>query len=125
MHALAFHLIGTQIISLYEHHTGELSGEQIEDFTERLIAGTLPHGDVFTTKGHGVFYASDQPAATPDPLIAVTGPQRGKIRGSRLRPYFATPHGDMMLSGCFGLVHAFAAKHPQHRDEIEAALGVG
>jgi uncharacterized protein (DUF1786 family) len=125
MHALAFHLSGTTIISLYEHHTGEISAAQIEDFTERLIAGTLPHEDVFTTKGHGVFYASGQPAATPDPLIAVTGPQRGKIRGSRLRPYFATPHGDMMLSGCFGLVQAFAAKHPQHRDEIEAALGVG
>jgi len=125
MHALAFHLTGTKIISLYEHHTGEISAAQIEDFTERLIAGTLTHEDVFTTKGHGVFYASDREAATPDPLIAVTGPQRGKVRGGRLRPYFATPHGDMMLSGCFGLVQAFAAKHAQHRDEIEAALRVG
>jgi uncharacterized protein (DUF1786 family) len=124
MHALAFHLRGTQIISLYEHHTGEISAAQIEDFTERLIGGTLPHEDVFTTKGHGVFYASDRPRTTERPAIAVTGPQRGKIRGSRLQPYFAVPHGDMMISGCFGLVVAFATKHPHHRDEIEAALGV-
>jgi uncharacterized protein (DUF1786 family) len=123
MHALAFHLHGTKIISLYEHHTGEVSAAQIEDFTERLIAGTLPHEDVFTTKGHGVFYANDRPRTDHHPLVAVTGPQRAKVRGSRLQPYFAVPHGDMMISGCFGLVQAFAAKHPQHREEIEAALG--
>lgn len=128
MHALAFHLQGTRIISLYEHHTGEMTAPQIEDFTERLIAGTLAHEEVFNSKGHGVFYA-DEGVDTTDaerssPLVAVTGPQRGKIRGSRLNPYFATPHGDMMISGCFGLVRAFAAKHPQHRDEIDAALPV-
>jgi hypothetical protein len=65
MHALAFHLRGTRIISLYEHHTGEISREQIEDFTERLIAGTLPHEDVFNTKGHGVFYAPGENDAPP------------------------------------------------------------
>jgi uncharacterized protein (DUF1786 family) len=122
MHALAFHLRGERIVSLYEHHTGEISAAQIEDFTERLIAGTLAHEDVFTTKGHGVFYAADRPRTEDRPIVAVTGPQRSKIRGSRLQPYFATPHGDMMISGCFGLVQAFAAKYPQHRDEIEAAL---
>jgi hypothetical protein len=41
---------------------------------------------------------------------------------SALNPYFAVPHGDMMLSGCFGLVWAFAEKHPQHRQEILARL---
>lgn len=120
MHALAFHLQGTHIISLYEHHTGEMSREQIEDFTERLIAGALTQAEVFETKGHGVFYADN---ARPRPeIVGVTGPQRGRIRGSRLAPYFATPHGDMMISGCFGLLVAFAEKFPQHRAEIEASL---
>jgi uncharacterized protein (DUF1786 family) len=126
MHALAFHLRGTRIISLYEHHTGEISREQIEDFTERLIAGSLPHEDVFSTKGHGVFYANGEAAdgggTHKPPLLAVTGPQRTKIRDSRLGPYFATPHGDMMISGCFGLLTAYAVKHPESRDEIEHAL---
>jgi uncharacterized protein (DUF1786 family) len=123
MHALAFHLRGTRIISLYEHHTGEMSREQIEDFTERLIAGTLPHEDVFNSKGHGVFYANGANESRNDhPLVAVTGPQRGKVRNGRLNPYFATPHGDMMISGCFGLLRAFAAKYPQHAEEIDGAL---
>jgi hypothetical protein len=81
-----------------------------------------------------VFYAPDGAHGAPDgdrgardgerPLLAVTGPQRGRLRGSRLDPYFATPHGDMMISGCFGLVRAFADRYPQHRDEIEAALAI-
>ena len=28
----------------------------------------------------------------------------------------------MMISGCFGLLRAFAEKYPEHREEIEAAL---
>jgi uncharacterized protein (DUF1786 family) len=123
MHALAFHLQGTQILSLYEHHTGEITKEQIEDFTERLIAGKLPHEDIFGSKGHGVFYASDR-FANREPFIAVTGPQRSKVRDSRLRPYFAAPHGDMMVAGCFGLVWAFAEKYRENRDEILNTLGV-
>jgi hypothetical protein len=132
MHTLAFHLRGTHIYSLYEHHTGLLSPSEIESLTERLMAGTLRHEDVFDHHGHGVYYVPN--AARPArparrrrgsdgrPFLAVTGPQWGKLKGSRLEPYFATPHGDMMISGCFGMVEAFAIKHPQHREEIEAAL---
>ncbi len=122
MHALAFHLEGTRIISLYEHHTGEMAPERIVDYTARLMAGVLPHEEVFETKGHGVFYASRGAAAAPE-IIAVTGPQRGKVRGTALHPYFATPHGDMMISGCFGLLVAYAEKRPEARDAIESALG--
>ena len=142
MHALAFHLRGTRIYSLYEHHTGEVSADQFVDFTQRLIAGTLRHEDVFESKGHGVYYADESahpepvegpaPPASPEPIegpaaspfLAVTGPQRAKLRGSVLDPYFAVPHGDMMVSGCFGLLWAFAEKHPQHSDEILSALGI-
>jgi uncharacterized protein (DUF1786 family) len=124
MHALAFHLRGTRILSLYEHHTGLLEGEEIEALTEGLLAGTLRHEDVFDHHGHGVFYTEPPagPPASGGPLIAVTGPQRGKLRQSGLRPHFAVPHGDMMISGCFGLVRAFAEKYPQHREEIEAVI---
>jgi uncharacterized protein (DUF1786 family) len=123
MHALAFHLRGTRILSLYEHHTGLLSSEEIEGLTQGLLAGTLLHEDVFDHHGHGVFYAEQPDGLRGErPLIAVTGPQRGKLRHSGLRPYFAVPHGDMMISGCFGLARAFAEKYPQHREEIEAVL---
>lgn len=122
MHALGFHLQGTEVISLYEHHTGEVSAAQVEDFTRRLADGTLRHEEVFETKGHGVFHAQPSRSNGALPIVAVTGPQRGKLRGSALEPYFATPHGDMMISGCFGLVRAFGEKYPHARDEIERAL---
>jgi len=38
-------------------------------------------------------------------LIA-TGPRRGMLEGSPLPFEFAAPHGDMMLTGCFGLLRA-------------------
>jgi len=122
MHTLAFHLHGARIYSLYEHHTGLLEPADIESLTERLMAGTLRHEDVFDHHGHGVYYVPDAARADGRPFLAVTGPQWGKLKGSRLEPYFAAPHGDMMISGCFGMVEAFAVKHPQHREEIEAAL---
>ncbi len=124
MHTLAFHLRGTRILSLYEHHTGLLEPHEIESLTEGLVAGTLRHEDVFGHHGHGVYYVPDVARSDGRPLVAVTGPQRSKLKGSRLEPYFATPHGDMMISGCFGMVEAFAVKYPKHREEIEAALAV-
>jgi len=125
MHALAFYLLGTRILALYEHHTGEMSNEQIEDFTRRLVSGDLRHEEVYGSQGHGVFYVGEglpaaRPAASPRP--AVTGPQRNRLRDSSLEPYFAAPHGDMMLSGCFGMVAAFAHRHPEDAEEIERAL---
>lgn len=131
MHALCFHLRGTEIVSLFEHHTGEISAEQIVGFTERLLRGELAHEDVFNTSGHGVYYAvafadggSTAEGATRRPTVAVTGPQRGKVRDTRLEPYFAVPHGDMMVSGCFGLLWAYAERHPSQREEILAQLGI-
>ena len=122
MHALAFHLRGTHVHSLYEHHTGEMSVDQIEDFTRRLPNGRLAHDEVFNSKGHGVFHADPTPPT--DPLLAVTGPQRGRLRQSALHPYFATPQGDMMVSGSFGLIQAFGIVYPTHADEIAAALAL-
>jgi uncharacterized protein (DUF1786 family) len=131
MHALAFHLQGSRIVSLYEHHTGEMTGEMIDDFTTRLVDGTLRHEEVFGSKGHGVFYAPSgaaeavtQPSSRGEatPFVAVTGPQRGRLRKGRLQPYLAAPHGDMMLSGCFGMLRAFAYRFPEHAGEIERAL---
>lgn len=121
MHTLGFYLSGTRIHALYEHHTGLVEPEQIESMTERLARGTLTHEEVYAGNGHGVFYADDR-RASELPFVAVTGPQRRKLKGSRLAPYFAAPHGDMMISGCFGLIRAFAERHPHAREEIEYAL---
>ena len=41
---------------------------------------------------------------------------------SRLRPYFATPFGDMMIAGCFGLLAATAEVLPDLAETIYGSL---
>jgi len=57
-----------------------------------------------------------------NPFLVVTGPRRSLLESSRLNPYFTSPFGNMMLTGCFGLAWAAAIKSPEWRDEIERAL---
>jgi hypothetical protein len=71
--------------------------------------------------GHGALVLQPTPGALPQ--LAVTGPRRAMIRGSHLQPYFAVPHGDMMIAGCFGLLRAYAANYPESAEDINAALG--
>lgn len=124
MHLLGFHLQGRKIASLYEHHTGEVRESQIVEFTERMAQGSLTNEEIFTTKGHGAYHADRSLVEARLPaMVAATGPQREKIRGSTLHPHFASPYGDMMISGCFGLLRAFAEVYPEGREEIDARLG--
>ena len=45
------------------------------------------------------------------------------MSASRLRLYFAAPYGDMMISGCFGLLAATADVLPELSETIRASLG--
>ena len=127
-HTLAFRFHEGVITGVFEHHTGELKPEQLENFIAQLAAGTLTHEAVFNSKGHGAFVV-DSPAIPLDPsagsgqgFLAVAGPRRGMLLHSRYRPYFATPYGDMMLAGCYGLVRAYAELNPDAAPEINRAL---
>lgn len=120
MHALAFHTSGTRIHGLFEHHTDLLSGADLESLSQRFVAGDLTHDEVVAHLGHGVHYVDSVHGG--EPLFTVTGPQRSKLRGSRLNPHVATPLGDTGNSNCLGLVEGFAARYPDAREEITAAL---
>lgn len=124
-HTLAFHLHGGRILSIFEHHTGLLDRDKLEIYLTDLAAGTLTNQRVFDDSGHGALRleASDAPADSAVPFLAVTGPRRDLLRGSRLHPYEAVPHGDMMLAGCFGLLRAVAALDAGFAPEIERVLG--
>jgi uncharacterized protein (DUF1786 family) len=124
MHLLGFHLLGRRIASLYEHHTGEVTSEQIVRFTGRMAEGTLEHAEIFDSKGHGALAADRSLVRSELPaMVAATGPQREKIRSTGLQPCFAAPYGDMMISGCFGLVRAFAEIYPEAAAAVEHRLG--
>ena len=72
--------------------------------------------------GHGAMVFRPTPDARP--FLAVTGPRRGHAaRLGACGRYFAVPHGDMMLAGCFGLLRAYAANYPEAAEAIEAGAG--
>lgn len=124
MHLLGFHLRGRQIASLFEHHTGEMTDEQIADFTCRMATGELQHEEVFHSSGHGAYHPDRSIVGSGLPgMVAVTGPRRQRLRGGPIAPYFAAPFGDMMASGCFGMLRAFAEVHEWARDAVEGRLG--
>ena len=122
-HTLAFHLVQGRIVGIFEHHTGEISQQQLEQMLVKLARGTLTNDEVFTTSGHGALILH-QPTSSGDdfPFLAVTGPRRALLRGSVLHPYEAVPHGDMMLAGCYGLLRALADHEPDMAPMIEASL---
>jgi uncharacterized protein (DUF1786 family) len=106
-HCLAFRLNSEGIEGVFEHHTGEITVEQLESFLDWLAEGSLTHEQIFESNGHGAVLFESK-AIPPDlRFIAVTGPRRGLLRRSRHNPYFAVPFGDMMLTGCYGLVQAY------------------
>jgi uncharacterized protein (DUF1786 family) len=122
-HTLAFHLRGDghpRIAGLFEHHTGLLDRERLEELLGQLAAGTLSHDELFAEHGHGALVLDASPA--PLDFVAVTGPRRSLLSGSSLKPYLAVPYGDMMLAGCWGLVRACSHVLPWTADAIEQAL---
>lgn len=120
-HTIAALLDGPRIAGLFEHHTGELTRSKLEHYLEALATGTLSNDQVFDDMGHGALELGA--TASPPKRLAVTGPRRGLLDGSPLRPHLAVPHGDMMLAGCFGLLRALAARLPAFAPVIEDQLG--
>jgi uncharacterized protein (DUF1786 family) len=120
MHVLAFLLDGTRVVALFEHHTGELSPDRLATFVAALLAGTIDGDEVYASQGHGAHYVATGPF--PVDVLAVTGPRRepamAALAGRGLRPHAAAPHGDMMISGCFGLLDGFAYRVPAARDVV-------
>jgi uncharacterized protein (DUF1786 family) len=124
MHTLAFHLSGTgngrTIAGLFEHHTGFLDQAKLEGLLEQLARGDLDNEELFSDHGHGALVVDPIPA--PGTFVAVTGPRRGMLAGSALRPYLAVPYGDMMMTGCWGLIRACAHVLPWTAEAIEGGL---
>jgi uncharacterized protein (DUF1786 family) len=103
-HTLGVLLRGERILGLFEHHTVLMSTEKLLQLVNQLRAGTLSDEEVFADNGHGAFIHPDYSPGNGFNFVAVTGPQRHLA--ADLGYYFAVPYGDMMLTGCFGLVTA-------------------
>lgn len=121
-HTVAFHLDGLQIRGFFEHHTNLLDGAKIDELVDKLARGVLTHDEVFEGGGHGAVVAG---GSHDKPFLAVTGPRQDTVKSTKLRFHPAVPHGDTMLTGCYGLVKAFGLRMESWREEIDRALTQG
>jgi uncharacterized protein (DUF1786 family) len=130
-HTLAFRMGAGGIEGLFEHHTGLINIEKLENLLCGLAEGTLRHEDVFGDHGHGALVYDPSPLklGEGDYDVVVTGPRRsifrtgdGNSRQKLLRPYFPAPFGDMMITGCFGLLAATADVMPDLAGPIRESI---
>lgn len=126
-HTIAFRWGKDGIEGVFEHHTGMLDAPKLDGLLSRMADGSLLHEEVFMDHGHGALLFESSPLGQPgkDFFLAVTGPRWVMMEKSILNPYFATPYGDMMMAGCFGLLKAVGDRLPEYRLEIDAALAQG
>ena len=108
-HTICVVTLRGRLAGVFEHHTSALDASRLEDFLQRFLAGGLNNDEVRDDGGHGAVIGADAQAMdlTRLPMYA-TGPRRALLAGSSLPLEHAAPHGDMMLTGCFGLLRAFA-----------------
>jgi uncharacterized protein (DUF1786 family) len=104
-HCLAVMVKEGKVWGIFEHHTGVLHPKSLISFMDRFIKGDLSDEEVFEDGGHGCFIHPDRPKDSRWDFIVITGPMRHL--GQPLGGYLASPWGNMMLIGCFGLVRAY------------------
>jgi uncharacterized protein (DUF1786 family) len=137
-HTLAFRLGEKGIEGVFEHHTGEIDLMKLESLIHKLADGSLRHQDVFDDIGHGALMYTDETFefGKDEFDVVVTGPRRSMFMEwgglpptqelapalQRLKAYFATPFGDMMIAGCFGLLAATAEVMPHLAESIYGSL---
>jgi uncharacterized protein (DUF1786 family) len=104
-HTLAALVTGDRVWGLFEHHTGALNPPTLARWVQRFRQGDLAHEEVLSDGGHGCAYHPDGLRCLRFEAVAVTGPQRAMADG--LGWNLAAPFGNMMLTGCYGLIRAF------------------
>lgn len=108
-HTLGVYLQLEQIAGLWEHHTSRLDAQHINRLLEGLISGELDNEGVFTSGGHGAYINTRVYRQEKPELTCLTGPNRAIMNGCG--HYQASPYGNMMLTGAYGLLRAYRTKH--------------
>jgi uncharacterized protein (DUF1786 family) len=103
-HTLAVLVRGERILGLFEHHTVLMDPRKLARLVDELRAGTLTNEAVYADHGHGAYVSPAYAPGAGFEFVAVTGPRRSMA--TDLGYHFAAPYGDMMLTGCFGLLRA-------------------
>ena len=98
-----------ELDGLFEHHTSQVTPGLMADYVRRFATGALPDAEVLAGGGHGVVPASRR--FDPETVeVVVTGPNRGRFGDLGVPVNEAGLYGDMMLTGCWGLLQGFLAR---------------
>jgi len=106
-HTLAALVTDGDITALVEHHTGMLDAVGFGEMVRGFLSGRLTNDDVFGAGGHGCLPPAQPVSLEESGPVLLTGPRRDRFRGCGLELEYAAPYGDMMLTGCFGLLGAW------------------
>lgn len=130
-HTLAFRMGRNGIEGLFEHHTGFLNRTKLEILLHALGEGSIKGEDVINDQGHGALMYDPTPMVFGEGGfdVVITGPRRNlflpvhePVYPNALRPYYPAPFGDMMITGCFGILAAVADVMPEHAEPIQNSL---
>ncbi len=107
-HTLGLLIDAGEVLGGFEAHTAQfLGGEDIGTYVRGFIEGELTNEEVFAEGGHGLFRLEEN---LPEPdKILVTGPNRALMERSGIEFRYATPAGDVMMTGPMGLHRAVKA----------------
>jgi uncharacterized protein (DUF1786 family) len=105
-HTIAAVVSDYRIQCFFEHHTSMLDKDKTKKLLKRLCDGYLTHEYIFQDGGHGVVYTGDPPGFSNIQVIALTGPNRRLIEGSNFEYLYASPGGDVMMTGTLGLLYS-------------------
>jgi uncharacterized protein (DUF1786 family) len=105
-HTMAAIIAGGEVTAVLEHHTRLLNPQKMERLLRDFADGKLCDEEVFEDNGHGMFYLKKPPGFSKIEKVVVTGPNRKVLAETNLNVHFATPAGDVMMTGPIGLVEA-------------------
>ncbi|MDK2789857.1 MAG: hypothetical protein PWP15_364 [Methanothermococcus sp.] len=96
-HTLGVSIKDGKIKGLFEHHTRLLTPEKLKEIVEKLSNGALTNEEIFNDKGHG---ATVLDKIEPETVL-IAGPNRALFKKYG---EYAYPGGDVMITGCVGLL---------------------
>ncbi len=111
-HTLAAMISEGKIEGVMEHHTSCLNTEKLDELIMKFMRAEITSQEILDDGGHGAVILNSKFDDKKE--IIVTGPNRGMLKNSRLNVRFAAPHGNMMLTGPYGLVKGAQLKYGEH-----------
>ena len=109
-HTMAAIITDGKITAVLEHHTRLLNPQKIEHFLIDFANGDLTDQEVFNDNGHGLFYLSKPLGFSKTEKVVATGPNRNILSQTKFPINFASPAGDVMMTGPIGLIEAAKTK---------------